>query len=83
MSLVGPRPEIPQVAEERGYHEHIRHTVKPGMTGPYQTSDFSLRGDLREGLHLDVDYVCNVTLRNDLKYLFRTIGVMLSSRSGS
>ncbi len=80
MSLVGPRPEIPEIAEERGYDDHIRHTVKPGMTGPYQTSDFRLNGDLRDGLHLDAQYVFNVSLRNDMRYLFRTVGVMFSRR---
>ena len=42
MSLVGPRPEVYEIADERGYLHHPRHEVKPGMTGPYQVSDLSL-----------------------------------------
>ena len=83
MSLVGPRPEIPDVAEERGYSDHIRHDVKPGMTGPYQTSDLRLNGDLRDGLHLDADYVFKLSFREDVKYLLRTVKVVLTRASGS
>lgn len=83
MSLVGPRPEIPEVAIDGGYDDHIRHDVKPGMTGPYQTSDARLNGDLRDGLDLDTEYVHNLTLKNDLRYLVRTVSVMFSGRSGS
>ncbi len=83
MSLVGPRPEMPEIAEERGYLNHIRHQVKPGMTGPYQTSDLRLNGDLRDGLHLDAEYVFNVSLRNDVHYLLRTVKVLLTRASGS
>ena len=83
MSLVGPRPEMPEIAEERGYAGHIRHQVKPGMTGPYQTSDLRLNGDLRDGLHLDADYVLNVTLRKDVTYLVRTVKVLLTRATGS
>ncbi len=83
MSLVGPRPEIPRIAIEGGYADHIRHEVKPGMTGPYQTSDARLNGDLRDGLDLDAEYVENVSLRRDLQYLVRTVSVLFNNRSGS
>ena len=32
MSLIGPRPELPAVAEEFGLVDHPRHLVRPGMT---------------------------------------------------
>lgn len=83
MSLVGPRPEIPAIAEEGGYLDHIRHEVKPGMTGPYQTSDLRLNGDLRDGLHVDAEYVFNVSLLNDAKYILKTAKVLLSRGTGS
>lgn len=83
MSLVGPRPELLDVATERGYVNHVRHSVKPGMTGPYQTSDLRYNGDLRDGLHLDTEYVFNVSFRGDLRYLLRTVGVLFSRGSGS
>ena len=84
MSLVGPRPEVLSIAEERGYLDHVRHQVRPGMTGPYQVSDLRYNGDLRDGLDVDADYVQRVSLRSDLRYLFRTVAVMLGrSSSGS
>jgi len=83
MSLVGPRPELVGVALKRGYLHHIRHEVRPGMTGPYQVSDLRMNGDLRDGLELDEQYVNDLSFRNDLRYLVRTIGVMLNRSSGS
>ena len=83
MSLVGPRPEIPAVAEERGYRDHIRHVAKPGMTGPYQTSELRLNGDLRDGLHVDAEYVFNISLKNDVRYVIRTAKVLLTRATGS
>ena len=82
MSLVGPRPELIGVASARGYKDHVRHDVRPGMTGPYQVSELRLNGDLRDGLELDEEYVNNLSFRNDLRYLVRTIGVMLGGSSG-
>lgn len=82
MSLVGPRPEIPAVAEARGYLDHVRHTVRPGITGPYQVSDLRHAGDLRDGLDLDAAYAKNVTLRGDLGYILRTF-TALTRGSGS
>lgn len=83
MSLVGPRPEVVDVAQERGYLNHPRHQVKPGMTGPYQVSELRLRGDLRDGLHLDARYVETVSFRRDLRYLAKTILVMVGGATGS
>ncbi len=83
MSLVGPRPELVNVAKERGYLDHIRHEVRPGMTGPYQVSELRLNGDLRDGLKLDEGYVKNLTFANDLRYMFLTVGVLLGRSSGT
>ncbi len=83
MSLVGPRPEIPEIAAEGDYADHVRHEVKPGMTGPYQTSSLRLRGNLKEGLHLDADYVFNMSFRRDVKYVLATIRLLLTRSTGS
>lgn len=83
MSLVGPRPELVNVARDRGYLDHVRHEVKPGMTGPYQVSELRLNGDLRDGLTLDEHYVENLSFRSDFGYIAKTIGVMLGRSSGT
>lgn len=81
MSLVGPRPELVDVAHSRGYADHVRHTVRPGITGPYQLSPLRAIGDLRDGLELDAQYVTNVSFRADAGYLLGTVGVMLGRKS--
>jgi lipopolysaccharide/colanic/teichoic acid biosynthesis glycosyltransferase len=81
MSLVGPRPEIRSVAEARGYVDHIRHEVRPGMTGPFQTSDLRLSGDLRDGLEADAEYVQSISFRQDVVYLLKTVTTMLGGSS--
>lgn len=84
MSLVGPRPELHSFAIEHGLVEHVRHETRPGMTGPFQVSALRCGGDLRAGFHLDVEYVNSITLRNDLKYLARTVAsIARSSTIGS
>lgn len=83
MSLVGPRPEILEVAKAGDYLDHVRHQVKPGMTGPYQTSSLRLRGDLSDGLHLDADYVFNMSFRRDVQHLIATAKLLASRATGS
>ncbi len=83
MSLVGPRPELVDVARQRGYLNHPRHDVKPGMTGPYQVSELRLNADLRDGLDLDAHYVENLTFRNDVRYLWKTVTMIVGRATGT
>lgn len=78
MSLVGPRPELDKVARARGYFLHSRHLVRPGITGPYQLSPLREFGDLRKGLPMDEQYLQNLSLLGDLRYILRTPSVLLS-----
>ena len=60
MSLVGPRPERPELIEgfkEEIRHYNVRHNVKPGVTGWAQVH--GLRGDtcLKERIKFDLDYI--------------------------
>lgn len=81
MSLVGPRPELVEIVEGYEPWQHQRHLVRPGLTGLWQ---ISRRGEGLMHLYTDIDleYVATVSLRTDLKILFRTIPAALS-RSGS
>ena len=76
MSLVGPRPERPELIKkfrdkERGYV--LRQHVKAGMTGWAQIH--GLRGDtgLRRRLRYDLFYIRNWSLGLDIRILFATI----------
>jgi len=72
MSLVGPRPPLPE--EVAAYPDDARRrlAVKPGMTGLWQVSG---RSDLpwEEAVRLDLRYVENWTLSLDLVIMLRTL----------
>lgn len=79
MALVGPRPEMPFIADGYQGHERLRLTVKPGATGPWQVA--RLRGvvygrAIHEDLSYDLDYLRRLGLLVDLKTLAETAGCM-------
>jgi len=79
MSLVGPRPPLPhEVADYDGDVVRRLH-VRPGMTGLWQVSG---RSDLswEDTVRLDLYYVDNWSMLQDLAILFRTAGAVLGSR---
>ncbi|WP_314323880.1 sugar transferase [Paenarthrobacter ilicis] len=71
MSLVGPRPPLPMEVEAYDDYAHRRLMVKPGLTGPWQVSG---RSDLSwdDSIRLDLYYVENWSMVQDLIYLLRT-----------
>ena len=76
MSLVGPRPERPELIRDfrndwRGYM--LRQNVKAGMTGWAQVN--GLRGDtsLRKRLQYDLFYIRNWSILFDLRILWMTV----------
>lgn len=79
MSLVGPRPPLPREVE--AYEKDVlrRLRVRPGMTGLWQVSG---RSDLSwsEAVRLDLYYVDNWSMIQDLAILWRTLGAVLRSR---
>lgn len=79
MSLVGPRPEEPEVVEH--YTDEIRRrlTVKPGITGLAQISG---RGELplKEVIAKDLEYVENQSFLGDLGILVKTPLTVFSRR---
>lgn len=79
MSLVGPRPHLPEeVAKYENYHKKTL-TVKPGITGLAQVSG---RSDLlfEEEAKLDIYYIENWSLMLDISILFRTPLAVLKHR---
>jgi len=71
MSLVGPRPALPEEVACYGGHMRRRLVVKPGLTGLWQVSG---RSDLShaEAERLDLYYVENWSLALDLQVLWKT-----------
>lgn len=77
MSVVGPRPEMASVVDRIGERGHVRHSVRPGMTGEWQVTGRQTGAPLHECFEADVPYLSRVTFRNDLGILTRTIAVVL------
>ena len=76
MSLVGPRPPLPDETEKYAKHVHRRLVVKPGITGLWQVSGRSnLSWD--ESVRLDLRYVENWSFTLDLQILWKTISALL------
>ena len=75
MSIIGPRPELPKYVEE--YSKTIplymvKHQVKPGITGLAQI--YGYRGDtsIEKRIEMDIKYIENWSLFEDVKILFIT-----------
>lgn len=78
MSLVGPRPLLMSYLPRYTPEQARRHEVRPGVTGLAQ-----VRGrnaiDWETKFAYDVEYVDDVTLRNDLRILLQTVGKVFST----
>lgn len=79
MSLVGPRPELPEVVAQYPPAYHRRHTVPPGVTGLAQVSG---RGTLTydETMQYDLAYVDRRSLALNLRILLKTVGAVVTGR---
>ena len=75
MSLVGPRPALPDETAQYADHVRRRLVVKPGITGLWQVSG---RSDLSwdETVRLDLRYVESWSLALDLQILWKTFSVL-------
>ena len=79
MSLVGPRPLLPEYDSHYSAEQNKRFLVKPGVTGLAQVEG---RNDLKwdEKFALDVSYVENQSMFNDVKILIRTVFVVFGAK---
>ena len=76
MSLVGPRPELPDFVDHYDLWQRKRFAVPQGMTGWWQ-----INGRSDKPMHLntneDLYYVQNYSLWLDIRILYKTIWVVL------
>ena len=81
MSVVGPRPPLPEEVARYDQTYATRMLVKPGITGPWQVSG---RSNLtaEESEALDVGYVQSWSLLGDIVLLLRTFGAVIT-RNGA
>ena len=81
MSIIGPRPELPEIVGKYEPWQHQRHLVLPGLTGWWQThgrSGFMMH----EHTELDIYYVENISFWLDVRILLGTVRA-LASRAGA
>lgn len=78
MSLIGPRPPLPEEVDRYKGWQRRRLSMKPGITGLWQVSGRSEIEDFDEWVELDLKYIDNWSLSLDLNIFLRTIFVVLT-----
>jgi lipopolysaccharide/colanic/teichoic acid biosynthesis glycosyltransferase len=80
MSLVGTRPPLPEEVEKYTNGHHKRLTMRPGMTGVWQTCGQGKSCDFEDIVRMDAWYVDNWSLWLDLSLIIKTVPVALLGR---
>lgn len=79
MSLVGPRPAVPQEVKEYDFVSLGRLNAVPGITGLQQVSGRSDL-DFKRWIELDLQYIEEQSLLTDIKILLKTVPAVLFAR---
>jgi exopolysaccharide biosynthesis polyprenyl glycosylphosphotransferase len=83
MSLVGPRPPLPDEVLQYERWQRRRLSMKPGITGLWQVSGRAGLDDFNSWIALDLAYIDQWSLWLDLKIILRTIPAVLSTQGAS
>ena len=82
MSLVGPRPPLPYEVEAYNLQDQLRLCGKPGLTGTWQVYGRS-RVTFQKMVEMDIIYLQQQSIWQDLKLIALTLPVMLLGRGGA
>lgn len=83
MSLVGTRPPTEEeFLQYENYHRR-RLSAVPGLTGFWQVSGRSDTKNFEEIVAMDVEYIDNWSLKEDIKILFKTVKVVIKGKGAS
>ena len=82
MSLVGPRPPLPFEFELYDLRHKLRLSGKPGLTGPWQVYGRS-RVTFENMVEMDIAYLKQQSLWEDIKLIFLTVPVVIKKRGGA
>ena len=77
MSIVGPRPPIPEEVKNYDYWHRRKLSMRPGITCLWQVGGRSKITDFSEWMRLDLKYIDNWSLWLDCKILLKTIPTVL------
>lgn len=73
MSIVGPRPLLPEYIPYYTEEEHHRHDVRPGLTGLAQVNGRNAIGSWEERFGYDLQYVKECSFLLDMKIIWQTV----------
>lgn len=76
MSLIGPRPLVPQYLPYYTDEERLRHSVRPGLSGWAQVNGRTT-ASWEQRFKYDVEYVNNISFLFDMKIILETIKIVL------
>ena len=79
MSMVGPRPPLPNEVEEYRDYDKLRLIVTPGITCDWQIAENRNDIPFENWVEMDLNYIENRTTLGDLKIIFKTPFAMLSA----
>ena len=82
MSVVGPRPPLPEEVAEYDEWAMQRLAVKPGLTGPWQVGGRS-DVDFDDMVRLDLGYIARRGVMTDLKLILQTIAVVFTGKGAA
>lgn len=82
MSLIGPRPLLVSYLSFYKEEERVRHSVRPGITGLAQVNGRNTVS-WNNRLAFDVEYVKNISFKNDVFIVLNSIKVVLFSKGVS
>jgi lipopolysaccharide/colanic/teichoic acid biosynthesis glycosyltransferase len=80
MSLVGTRPPMVDEYNQYSRHHKRRLSLKPGITGLWQTSGRSEITDFEEVVRLDCYYIDHWSILFDIKILFMTVIAVITGK---
>ena len=78
MSLVGPRPPIPSEVEQYDVWQRRRLSMKPGLTCIWQIAPNRNDIDFNRWMEMDLEYIDNWSLKQDLLIIVRTMKVVIA-----
>jgi exopolysaccharide biosynthesis polyprenyl glycosylphosphotransferase len=76
MSLVGPRPIVPEEIARYDDYAKLLLSVKPGITGYWQVNGRSLISDYAARVRLDMEYIRDQSIRADLQIMLKTVSAV-------
>ncbi len=77
MSVVGPRPPIPDEVDKYDYYQRRRLSVHPGLTCIWQISGRNEVSDFKKWVMLDLEYIDNWSFSLDMKIILKTVPAVL------